>query len=98
MPVFGLSTGIIAILAYNYGARNKERIYSCIKTALIWACVIMLIGGIQMTTLGIVGEYIAKIYIQGKERPIYIMKEMVRLPAEPQREHDAAAEDTDPLI
>jgi putative MATE family efflux protein len=44
MPVFGLSTGIIAILAYNYGARNKERIYSCIKTALIWACVIMLIG------------------------------------------------------
>lgn len=59
---------------------------------------ILLIGGIQMTTLGIVGEYIAKIYIQGKERPIYIMKEMVRLPAEPQREHDAAAEDTDPLI
>jgi len=44
MPVFGLSTGIIAILAYNYGARNKERIYSCIKTALIWACVIMLFG------------------------------------------------------
>ena len=44
MPVFGLSTGIIAILAYNYGARNKERIYSCIKTALIWACVIMLVG------------------------------------------------------
>ena len=44
MPVFGLSTGIIAILAYNYGAQNKERIYSCIKTALIWACVIMLIG------------------------------------------------------
>jgi len=44
MPVFGLSTGIIAILAYNYGARNKERIYRCIKMALIWACVIMLIG------------------------------------------------------
>lgn len=44
MPVFGLSTGIIAILAYNYGARIKERIYRCIKVALIWACVIMLIG------------------------------------------------------
>ena len=44
MPVFGLSTGIIAILAYNYGARRKERIYRCIKVALIWACVIMLIG------------------------------------------------------
>ena len=44
MPVFGLSTGIIAILAYNYGARLKERIYRCIKVALIWACVIMFIG------------------------------------------------------
>jgi Na+-driven multidrug efflux pump len=44
MPVFGLSTGIIAILAYNFGARLKERIYRCIKVALIWACVIMAVG------------------------------------------------------
>ena len=44
MPVFGLSTGIIAILAYNFGARLKERIYRCIKVALAWAIVIMLIG------------------------------------------------------
>ena len=44
MPVFGLSTGIIAILAYNYGARLKDRIYRCIRVALIWACVIMLAG------------------------------------------------------
>ena len=44
MPVFGLSTGIIAIIAYNYGARMKERIYQCIRTALIWAGTIMLVG------------------------------------------------------
>ncbi len=44
MPVFGLSTGIIAIIAYNFGARLKERIYRCIKVALIWAGVIMLVG------------------------------------------------------
>jgi len=44
MPVFGLSNGIIAILAYNYGARIRERVYSCIKVALIWACTIMLVG------------------------------------------------------
>ncbi len=29
MPVFGLSNGIIAIIAYNFGARIKERVYSC---------------------------------------------------------------------
>ena len=44
MPVFGLSTGIIAIIAYNFGARQKARIYECIKVALTWAIVIMLIG------------------------------------------------------
>ena len=44
MPVFGLSTGIIAIIAYNYGARMKDRIYRCIRVALAWACSIMLVG------------------------------------------------------
>ena len=44
MPVFGLSNGIIAIIAYNFGARIRERVYSCIKVALCWACTIMLIG------------------------------------------------------
>ena len=44
MPVFGLSNGIIAIIAYNYGARIRERVYGCIKVALTWAITIMLIG------------------------------------------------------
>jgi Na+-driven multidrug efflux pump len=44
MPVFGLSNGIIAVIAYNYGARVKTRVYECIKVALLWAGTIMLIG------------------------------------------------------
>ena len=44
MPVFGLSNGIIAIIAYNYGAHIRERVYSCIKVSLIWAGSILLAG------------------------------------------------------
>ena len=38
---------------------------------------ILLIGGIQMLMLGIVGEYIARIYMQDKNRPVYIEKEVI---------------------
>ena len=44
MSVFGLSNGIVAILAYNYGARIKERVYQCLRVALTWAGTIMLVG------------------------------------------------------
>lgn len=35
---------------------------------------VLLIGGIQLTILGIIGEYLARMYIEGKNRPIYIEK------------------------
>lgn len=38
---------------------------------------ILFVGGIQMLLLGIIGQYIAKIYIEGKKRPIYIAKEYI---------------------
>lgn len=38
-------------------------------------CAIFLLGGIQIFCLGIIGEYIGKIYAESKERPRYIIEE-----------------------
>ncbi|MSD83495.1 glycosyltransferase [Lactobacillus curvatus] len=37
--------------------------------------VILMVGGLQLLCLGIVGKYIGKIYLEVKNRPIYIVKE-----------------------
>lgn len=44
MPVFGLTNGAIAVIGYNYGAKNKKRVYQAIKVAITYALIIMLIG------------------------------------------------------
>ena len=38
-------------------------------------CIIFLVSGVQMLCLGAVGQYLEKIYLEVKHRPIYIIKE-----------------------
>lgn len=44
MPVFGLNNGLIPIVAYNYGARNKKRITEAVRFSMIIAVSLMLLG------------------------------------------------------
>lgn len=44
MPVFGLNNGLIPVLAYNYGARNKARIDEALRFAVFLAFCIMVSG------------------------------------------------------
>ena len=39
------------------------------------ACIIFLVGGVQLFCTGIIGQYLAKTYLETKARPIYIVKE-----------------------
>jgi len=48
MPVFGLNNAMVPIVAYNYGARIKERMLKTVKLSVIYAVVIMLVGFLIM--------------------------------------------------
>lgn len=44
MPVFGLSTGIVSIISYNYGAGSKQRVIQTIRLSILYATVVMIAG------------------------------------------------------
>ena len=48
------------------------------KTVAGWTstvCIICFLGGIQLLSLGVIGEYIGKIYLETKNRPRYVIKD-----------------------
>lgn len=74
--IMGLG-GVIAALSF-IGVIWSVVLALCGKTVAGWAsmtCIICLIGGIQLICLGVLGEYIGKIYLEVKRRPRYIIRE-----------------------
>lgn len=48
MPVFGLNSAVVPIIGYNFGARQKSRIYETIKVGVLYAAVLMIAGTLVM--------------------------------------------------
>ena len=61
-------------------------VLSCTGTAITgWAslvCIVCFLGGIQLLSIGILGEYIGKIFLESKHRPRYIISEKTWKPYE----------------
>ena len=38
-------------------------------------CIILLASGLQLLSIGVIGQYLAKTYMEVKNRPVYIVKE-----------------------
>lgn len=50
MPIFGLNNGMVPIVAYNYGAGQKERLMKTVKLSVVYAIALMLIGVLVFQT------------------------------------------------
>lgn len=44
MPIFGLSNGLVPIVAYNYGAKNRDRMIKAVKYSMFYAIGFMCLG------------------------------------------------------
>ena len=73
-----MSFGVIVALISFVGCIWALITALCGKSVAGWAsmtCIICFVGGVQLISLGIIGEYIGKIYLETKQRPRYIISD-----------------------
>jgi glycosyltransferase involved in cell wall biosynthesis len=73
---FGFIMVVVSIIAFIWAFIAKI----AGNTEMGWSstiCSIWLIGGIQILCLGIIGEYVGKIYAEVKHRPRYIVADFI---------------------
>jgi dolichol-phosphate mannosyltransferase len=54
--------------------------------------VILFVGGIQLLMLGVIGEYLSRVYDEVRRRPLYIVRDRVGLAGDPQVANDGTAD------
>ena len=75
--ILGLAFCIVAFVAIIF-IILKTLIYGDPTTG--WpslVCIIIFVSGVQLFSIGIIGQYLSKTYLEVKNRPIYIIKEKV---------------------
>ena len=80
--VLGFLFSIVAFLAIPVaiGFRIAGQFVPGVTTVLL---VVLLLGGIQLITVGIIGEYLGRVYDEVKQRPLYIVRGELGPPEDP---------------
>ena len=76
MTAFGSLAIAISFLIFIYAIISKF----FFDTSVGWTslmCVMVFFGGVQLLSLGIIGEYVGRIYDESKRRPLYLIKDKI---------------------
>ena len=71
---FGVTVSILSFLGVLW-ALISQLTGSTVSGWASTMCVICFMGGVQLVCLGVIGEYVGKIYMETKRRPRYIISE-----------------------
>jgi len=88
---FVFSTLAFLLIPVAIGFRIAGEFVPGVTTVLL---VVLLLGGIQLITVGIIGEYLGRVYEEVKGRPLYVVRDVVDGDSEASAEHEADRIDT----
>lgn len=69
MPVFGMNNGLIPIIAFNYGAKNRRRMFAAVKWGMLIAMAVMCIG---IFIMQVFPEQLLMMFEQDRSNPVML--------------------------
>jgi glycosyltransferase involved in cell wall biosynthesis len=71
----GLSTSLLAFL-FGVWVLGKALLFGdSVRGYPSLMLVVLFLGGVQLMALGVIGEYLGRLYIESKQRPLYLIDE-----------------------
>ena len=76
---FGFGFGLLGLagLIYTLGSWLSGRVVAGWTSA---TSIFLLMGSAQMFVLGIIGEYLGRLYTEAKRRPLFVIESVIRYP------------------
>ena len=72
--VFGLITCLLGFIGIIW-AIVEVLLGNAVTGWVSTVCIILFLGGVQLLSIGVIGQYVGKIYLETKQRPRYIISE-----------------------
>jgi glycosyltransferase involved in cell wall biosynthesis len=78
VTLIGFLTALLSVLGIFYSLFVKLFTSSTVRGWTMMFIGQLFLGGIQMLSIGVLGEYIGRIYTESKQRPLYLARQVMR--------------------